>query len=217
MEMEPSADSIELEPDLAPGMESEEDSAKTRVIKRTAADQERIIPAGWRPTLRNPIPVVRCNYIFHDKHARAGERCNKWSLRGSLLCFTHSGRGNLKHVEEYRQAVIESARLELLDNAPMAVDTLIDLMINSSADAVRLKAAESVLDRNGLKSTDQLDVNLNVTAEDPAIALAQRLDKLRRAAEEVQRRESEQLLALSAASEETADEIVDAEIVEDGG
>lgn len=227
MEEQPLAEEsefIELEPDLPPGQEPEDDAPAKRRIKRSAVQQGSLIPQGWKPSLRKPVPVVRCNYIFHDKHERAGERCMRWSLRGSLLCYTHGGRGNLKHAEEYRLAIIESARLQLIEGAGDAVDTMLYLMRHSGADNVRLKAATEVLDRVGIKTADQLEVDVTVTEASPAAALAQRLDKLKKAAEfvaakeEEQRRAEEEQLALPAGTAviEVEDaEVIDGEVVED--
>lgn len=182
----PAEEFLDLEPDLAPGMEPEEGTPAHRRVKRSALAQGAEIPQGWKPTLREPIPVVRCHHIFRDTHPRAGERCGRWSLRGTLKCFRHSGNGNLKNVEEYRRAIIESARLELTGAVPDALATLIDLSQNSGADNVKLKAATEILDRSGIRGGTELDVQVNdVTGTDPAHTLAERLGKLRVAAEQV--------------------------------
>lgn len=221
---EPLADEyLELEPDLPPGQVPDEDALKHRSVKRTAAAQGSNIPQGWKPSLRKPIPVVRCHYIFKDTHAKAGEQCEKWSLRGSLLCYTHGGRGNLQNVEDYRKAIVDAARLELTENVPMALDTLFHLAQNSGADNVRLKAAESILDRTGIKTADQLEVSLEVTQTDPAAVLAERLGKLKDAADKIAsaRAEARQAplpdpdqLALTTGEDDEAD-IIEAEVVDD--
>lgn len=202
-----SSEQVELEPDLPPGVEPEEGGAERRFIKKQSAlQQDSLIPQGWKPTVRTPVPVVRCAHIFKDSHERAGERCGRWSLRGSRLCYRHSGNGNLRNVEEYRQAIIEAARLQLTEAVPDAMQTLIHLQENSPADNVRLKAATEILDRAGLKAAEQLEVDITVSDRPPAVALAERLEKLRRAGElnaEMQRRQNEaeeERLALPSAS-----------------
>lgn len=221
-------DALELEPDLPPGVEPEEDTPKTRTVRRSALAQGSEIPLGWKPTTQAPVPVVRCHYIWREGHPRAGERCGRWSLRGSRKCFRHSGNGNLKNVEEYRQAIIAAARLQLTDSVPDALETLLDLMQNSGADAVRLKAAESVMDRGGLKMSSEVDVNLTVNeGASPLTTLAERLAKLKEAADAVQAmqqkaREEHDRLVLEAGDPAVAvpdpaddEDIVDAEVVAD--
>jgi hypothetical protein len=207
-------DSIELEPDLPPGQEPEEGAPVKRFIKRTAVQQGSSIPTGWKPTAKKPIPVVRCHYIFKDSHARAGERCEQWSLRGSNLCYMHGGRGNLKNIETYRQSIIEAARLRLTEAVPDALQTLFDLAANSTADNVKLKAATEVLDRAGVKTAEQVEIDLHVTEASPAAALAERLDKLKKAADFIADQERKRTAAreLEAAPDTT---VIDAEIVED--
>lgn len=192
---------IDIELDLAPGMTAEDDTIDRRRVN-TPERQGSSIPVGWKPTVAKPIPVVRCHHVWPDDHysGRGGERCNKWSLRGSQLCFYHSGRGNLKNVEAYRQAIIESARLQLTEAVPDAMGTLLELMSAGTADNVRLKAATEVLDRTGIRSAEQLQVEITTT-DAPALTLAQRLEKLRAAAVEMQRREEERLTAAQAEAE----------------
>lgn len=207
---------IELEPDLAPGMEPPEGEPTRRSIRYTPEQQDSVIPLGWKPTAAKPIPVVRCHYIFKDGHPKEGDRCLKWSLRGSRLCLIHGGRGNLKNVEEYRQAIIDSARLQLIESAPAAVDVMLDLMANSPADNVRLKAAESVLDRTGLKLAEEIQVTVEVGELNPAAVLAERMQKLKTAADVIRQRDEEaaERLALeTAAAHAAADDLED----EDGG
>lgn len=221
MEQQPSADVIEIEIDLPPGMEAEDGTVDKRRIN-TPDRQNTTIPQGWKPTVRKPIPVVRCVHVWPDGHERQGERCNKWSLRGSQRCYFHSGRGNLKNVEQYRQAIIEAARLQLTESVPDAMDWLYDLGAHSTADNVRLKAATEILDRGGLKSVDQIEIDLHVSdGLSPAAALAERLDKLKKAADfiaEHERKTNSAALELAAARADTADaDVVDAEIVEDDG
>jgi hypothetical protein len=122
-------------------------------------------------------------------------------------------------VEEYRQAVIESARLKLIDGADQAVDVLFDLMANSGADNVRLKAATEVLDRNGLRTAEELNVNVEVTETNPAAVLSERLSKLaaaQTAVRDLQRRreEEQEQLALEAADPPTAVLETDAPVID---
>jgi hypothetical protein len=221
------ADTMEIELDLAPGMEAEEDTVDRRRIN-TPDRQNSTIPTGWKPTAAKPIPVVRCTHVWPDGHDRQGERCNKWSLRGSRRCYYHSGRGNLKNVEEYRLAVVESARLRITEAVPEALDWLFELGANSTADNVRLKAATEILDRAGIKSAEQIDVSVTHHEADPAVALAERLNKLKQAADEIRKRDEDRRAAADAVASAAASAgsavleleagdgvVIDGEIVED--
>lgn len=137
--------------------------------------QGSVIPLGWKPTAAKPVPVVRCVVIKKD-----GNRCGKWSLRGHTKCKSHL-RGaelNFPNIREHMDAVIEAARMRLLDDADMAVDTLEDLMTPGTSEGIRLKAATEVLDRVGVRGGFEIDVEVSHT-EDPADVLKQRLATLR--------------------------------------
>jgi 3-deoxy-D-manno-octulosonate 8-phosphate phosphatase KdsC-like HAD superfamily phosphatase len=89
-----------------------------------------------------------------------------------------------------------------------------DLAANSTADNVKLKAATEVLDRAGVKTAEQVEIDLHVTEASPAAALAERLDKLKKAADFIADQERKRTAAreLEAAPDTT---VIDAEIVED--
>lgn len=227
MDEQLSTDKLEIELDLPPGQVPEEGVLSKRQIN-TPSRQGSTVPMGWKPTLQKPVPVVRCNYVWPDTHVKGGNRCNRWSLRGSLLCYIHSGRGNLKNVEDYRQAILESARLQMTDAVPEAIEWLVDLAANSGADNVRLKAITELLDRTGIRSGSEVDVNVTVNeGVSPLTTLAERLAKLKEAADAVQAmqqkaREEHDRLALEAGDPAVAvpdptddEDIVDAEVVAD--
>jgi len=137
-----------------------------------------IVPAGWKKaTLGAPVPVVQCTYIFPDSHERPGQQCRRWSLRGSLFCVKHGAQ--LPNVRQHAEAMVESARLRLMNNTDLAVDWLFDLAENSTSDAVRLKATTEVLDRAGVKGGIEVDVTVTAN-QDPAVLLRERLDTLRK-------------------------------------
>jgi hypothetical protein len=169
----------------------------------SAAEQGSEIPLRWKPTAQKPVPVVRCSQIKKD-----GERCKNWSLRGYVKCRKHAGPQALMedgNVSRYSEAVIESARLRLVDNTDMAIETLEQLLQPGSSEGIRLKAATEVLDRAGVKGGFDIKVDVEVT-ENPAEVVRDRLLKLTEGAQAVEK------LKRKAAGE---DDIVDAEIVED--
>lgn len=122
--------------------------------KNSAAEQGVEIPMGWKPTKDEPVPVVRCKAMS----TTTGERCKRWSIRGAMVCQTHGGR--LPNVVEHSQAVVESARLRLLGLADDAVEVLYDLIQPGTNEAIRLKAAENVLNRSGIKGAEEVKIEV---------------------------------------------------------
>lgn len=187
--------------------ESITEQSEDTVVLHSAAQQESEIPLGWKPTAQKPVPVTRCVQIKKD-----GERCKNWSLRGYVRCRKHAGPGALMpdgNVNKYREAVQEAARLRLLDNSDIAVETLEQLMQPGSSEGIRLKAAESVLDRAGIRGGFEIQVEADITVN-PADTVKERLAKLAAGAQAVQ-----SMRERSAAANPDTDDIVDAEIVDD--
>lgn len=156
-----------------------------------------IIPATWKPTLNEPVPVIRCTAIKRD-----GDRCKRWSLRGTNVCVKHGGQ--LPTVQEHAAAVVEAARLRIINMTDQAVDVLQDLMVNAAAEKIRLDAARDVLDRAGVKGA--LEIDLTVSQGESAADRARRMleDTATRMAEKIQDQQ-----------ERDADNVVDGELVED--
>ena|SRR5690606_21786301 len=162
-----------------------------RGIKGSPEEQGSNIPLNWKPTLEKPVPVVRCTAMKRD-----GKQCNRWSIRGITVCAMHGGKR--PNMQKQAKTVVEAARLKILGLADEAVDVLDDLIKPGTNDAIRLKAAQDILDRAGLKGA--IDVNVEVEHKvNPAEIVSQRLKKL------------------SGVSEQPEDEedIQDAEVVED--
>lgn len=136
-----------------PPIEGDEVVSMSRSAGKTSpAEQGLEVPMGWKPTHNEPVPVVRCI----GTASTTGERCKRWSLRGTNVCRKHGAQ--LPNVRDHAEAVVESARLQLMGMADDAVEVLSDLMKAGVADAVRLKAAETVLTRSGIKDAISLDV-----------------------------------------------------------
>lgn len=128
------------------------------------------IPLKWKPTLKHPVPPVRCL-----ASTKAGKQCGRWSIRGGTLCYVHGG---LQHVQkEKADSVIRAARIRMLGLTGPAIDVLEDLITNNNtADAIRLKAAQDILDRTGLKAPEE--VLVEVTHKNSADEIEKRLRKL---------------------------------------
>jgi len=138
----------------------------------SALEQGSNIPVGWKATPEEPVPVVRCTGTVRNG-PRKGEQCGRWSIRGHNKCLKHGG--NLPSVKKAAEDVREAARLRLFGMADDAIDT-IDFLVNdtSTPSAVRLKAAETILDRVGIKGGVDLTATVEVKAN-PAEEIAKRL------------------------------------------
>lgn len=146
-------------------------------------DERPLVPLGWKPTRDQPVPVVRCTRILES-----GERCARWSLRGATVCIKHGAQ--LAGVRAHAEAVVESARLRLIGNTDQAVDVLEQLMQPGTSENVRLKAAESVLDRSGIRGGVDIHTETEITVN-PSELLTQRLEQLRRRSIEARERLSD--------------------------
>jgi hypothetical protein len=140
--------------------------------KSTAAQQGLNIPAGWKPTIDKPVPVVRCTGTVRTG-PNQGDRCPKWSIRGATVCMSHGAQ--LPSVKEHAQAVVEAARMRMIGLADEAIDAIEDIVMNPGTQAqVRLKAATEILDRIGVKGAPDLSVVVEVSAS-PADVIAEKL------------------------------------------
>ena len=159
------------------------------------------VPLGWKPTPREPVPVVRCTAIRKN-----GERCKRWSIRGYHKCIKHAGPGALMpdgNVQKYAQNVIEAARLRLVDDADMALDVINQLAQPGSGEAIRLKAATEILDRAGIRGGIEINVDMEVHAS-PVDEIKRRIADLKKGASTVDKMRAE-----------SGGDIVDAEIIEE--
>lgn len=129
-------------------------------FKFPSAEGYEVVPADWKPTADRPVPALRCTHVRDDD-----SRCKKFGVRGTgfngtpAMCFIHGG--SLPAVKAKAEATVLSARMRLIGALPMALDTLLDLAENSSADAIKLKAATEILDRSGVKGG--MDITVEVT------------------------------------------------------
>lgn len=147
-----------LSPPPPPAFAEEPEPSKSLSAgKNSAAEQGSDIPVGWKPTASEPVPVVRCT----ANASTTGERCKRWSLRGTNVCTKHGGQ--LPSVREHSEAVVESARMRLMGMADDAVDGLEDLIAIGTAPQIRLAAIKEVLDRSGVKGGPDLSVEVSHT------------------------------------------------------
>ena len=127
----------------------------------------------FRPTQSRPLPSRRCS----AKKRRSDEQCGRWALAGTNVCQVHGG--NLPSVKARSQAMMEAARLQLMDSIPDALGVVYTLAMNEETpDAVRLASARDILDRAGIKGG--VDVNITVNeGTPPSEKMFEKLNSLR--------------------------------------
>lgn len=140
----------------------------------SALEQDSSIPKGWKPTLDKPMPVVRCTGTVRNGD-RAGERCGRWSIMGHDKCMVHGA--SFPNVQAAAAKRVEAAKLRLIEDADLAVDTLFELLQGTTADNVKLGAAKEILDRAGIKGT--LEVNIEVNHANPSEGILKKLSIMR--------------------------------------
>lgn len=87
-------------------------------------------------------------------HRQDGEPCRAAAIRGARVCKVHGGMAG--HVRE-------AARLRLERLVEPSIGTLREIMLRGDSHTVRLKAAESILDRAGIVADQQVNVDNQVT------------------------------------------------------
>ena len=167
--------------------------------KNSAVEQGSNIPLGWKPTLEKPLPVVRCTGTVRNGENKGGQ-CPNWSIRGHNVCASHGGQ--LPAVKQKAEFNIEQARKQMLGIAPTAIEVIEQIMISGGQEAVRLKAAEIILDRAGItKGPVEHKVEVN-----HSLSQAEEIrKKLSRMGERFE------LIDLGEESEEEDEDIIDAE------
>lgn len=150
------------------------ENRSTNAGKNSAREQGSNIPVGWKPTLDQPLPVVRCTGTIRNGD-RTGERCGRWSIMGHDKCMVHGAQ--FPNVQQAAQKKVEAAKLRLIEDADLAVDTLFELLQGTTADNVKLGAAKEILDRAGIKGT--LDVNIEVNHINPSEDIFKKLQIMR--------------------------------------
>jgi hypothetical protein len=114
------------------------------------------------------------------------------------------------NVNKYREAVIEAAKLRLLDMSEEALDTIWQLAQPGTGEAIRLKAATEVLDRAGIRGGFELSVEGEVTVS-ATDEIRKRLAGLKEGADEVRKMQAEQLAKV----ENSDGDVIDAEFYEE--
>lgn len=124
-----------------------------------SAEGRETVPADWKPRAGRELPALRCTHERDD-----GSRCKNFGVRGTgfngtpSMCMYHGG--SLPAVKKKAEATLLVARMRLVANTEMALDTLFELTKAGVADNIRLKASTEILDRAGIKGG--VDINVEV-------------------------------------------------------
>lgn len=128
-----------------------------RVLEEIGIDVE------VRPVMApSGVPMdIRCQHqnvhINSETGRQTSFRCRGNAIGGSGYCERHGG--TYLSAEE-TASLVRASQQKLFAGASRATEVMIELMLNSSNDAIRLRAAEQVLNRAGL--SESRDINLNL-------------------------------------------------------
>lgn len=139
-------------------------------------DSESYLVGDWfAPRPSRPLHSTRCTTIVKS----TGRRCLNWSVVGFEKCAVHSGYHKIANLAQYRERIIERARLDLLRGAPYAVERLVEIARDREINpAVSMKASTEILDRIGVKGGSDLTVTVESDGASPAEIIRARLERL---------------------------------------
>jgi hypothetical protein len=129
---------------------------------------------------RNPAQgqAQFCRFQIRSGGGGAMKLCREPAVNGTVRCMEHGGE--LVNAET-RRAVLMSSYLQLVEATGIAVDTLINVALDSRNDLARVQAAREILDRAGL--TAELNVTIKLEGEERSermTALREKLDSMQR-------------------------------------
>jgi hypothetical protein len=127
-----------------------------------------------------PLPS-RCKAIKDDSI-----RCQLWTggrPQDDGFCRVHLGALRNKPTDS-----VERARARLTQVAPVAVDTLEQLMESAESEPVKLKAATEILDRAGVRAGFDINTDVTLDVRPAASIIAERLQRLAQNTLDAQRR-----------------------------
>lgn len=165
----------------------------------------RAVANPWDAGKPGALLHVRCSYVVNAKDPHKRRSCDRWAVQGSDRCETHGG---MYLDPEETKALLRAGMSKIYALSSKAIDTLGDLMVNSTNDSVRAQCAKMILDRAGFNEAIDINVDVGAKTEDPAEVIRERLRRLAPAAAELPAPEPKLFGEYSA---------IDAEVVEDPG
>ena len=110
----------------------------------------------WKPTYKDPIPRIRCTATS----IQTQRQCEITARRGSLVCYRHGA--DYMTDRKKQEETIEAARVRLLGMTDQAIDVIHDIAMDLEVNEnTRLKAAQDILDRSGVKPGVNMTVEVN--------------------------------------------------------
>lgn len=123
-------------------------------------------------------PAIKCT-----AKKRNGEPCNRWALRGGLVCQVHGG--NLPVVKKAAEQRVAEAREAIIELVPKAVRRL-ETSLEAESETVVLAAAKEILDRAGMVVVRRSEVKEERAVHPQEVALDEVIRELvRRKAREL--------------------------------
>lgn len=104
---------------------------------------------------------IRCTHVSTTTNSTTGKvskhQCRARSIGGSGYCERHGGS---YLTPDETASLVRASQQKLFAASSKAVEVMAELMMNSTNDAVRLRAAEQVLNRSGLSESRDMTVHL---------------------------------------------------------
>lgn len=170
--------------DLMVVREAEDKAAETFIREiETSVLKDELDDAGRTPLMHRHgrdvvtgeagIVRVMCAYTY-----KGGKTCGRVAVVGYDRCDLHGG---MYLDPETVKGVLMRGQEKIVAASDAAIETVVDLMQNSTQDAIRLKAAEMMLDRAGYRPGMEITITGEGgdASQSPADLLRQRLDRLR--------------------------------------
>ncbi len=163
------------------GVPSEGDSPLYQELRAVAAEAVgsalKHRPVGGEE-VEGPTLTVHCRYYL----GRRNQICSRVAVPGTTRCSLHGGQ--VVDPDELRECLRLGGEV-LMRAAERAVDVVVDLMENSVVDSVRLSAAQTLMDRAGMKQASKIQVSVSTPAtgvgvdgESPTDIIRGRLERL---------------------------------------
>lgn len=170
----------------------------TRRWEEVEKEREKRGDAGklYRPFLVGP--PGRCRATRVDGH-----RCQNWHsgyADHDGMCRTHfTIKANAE--DNYGPNVVQRAKNRIFQATLKAAEVLEELADSATSEDTKLRAANSILDRGGLRGAYEIEQNITVTGKPAAEIVQERLAKMA-------------LAAAPTTPEDTEGEVIEAELVE---